>query len=157
MEGLYVAMIPISSFVLVGFVVWVIGHTRSTRRGIEAQTQIHTRMIDKFGSSEEFVRFLQTPDGKKYLEGFTQSPAIHPADRILGALRAGVIIILLSIGFMVTSFLAGYSYPTQEPPFLIGVIGFFLGAGFVVSALLSQRLSKTMGLLHGNGDSTQGS
>lgn len=150
MEGWQIATIPVSFAVLFGFIAWVIGKTRQEIAATRAREQIHTKMVDKFSASDEFVKFMQTPEGAKYLESFTERPKSRPIDKIIGAARTGVIVVMISLGFILVGALTSGGSPVVEnPPFIIGLLGLFLGVGFLGSGLVSHRLSKAFGLLNG--------
>lgn len=134
-------------FVMVGWVVWVLnrGRRERTARLVELQN----RMLEKFASSEEFVAFLQTPEGQQYLKSFTAEPRANPKEKILKSVRTGVILIVVSAGLMAIGFIIGLSHPTEDPPFVIGFLAMFLGIGFLASAAVSYYMSKAWGLFPG--------
>jgi len=141
------AIIPISMAIMLGFIAWVIGRTMQEKSATRSREQIHTKMIDKFSASDEFIRFMQTPEGTKYLESFTERPKARPAEKIIGAARTGVILIMLSLGFMLTGALLDRGSMLDSPTFFIGLLGFFLGVGFLASGIVSHKLSRSFGLL----------
>lgn len=136
--------IPIVLFLVAGFVAWVIVKGNIARA--EQRTAAQSAMLDKFSTSAEFTQFLQSPEGGRYMRSLTEAPRKSPREKILAGIRTGVVLAMVSIGVMLTSFLAGFSRPTQEPPFLIGFVGLFLGLGFLVSAWISHSMSKQWGL-----------
>ena len=133
-------LIPLGAFVMTGLIVFVIARANVARS--EHRLQAHARMLDRFGSSAEFVSFLQTPEGRGYLQTVSLGPQKTQKAKIIGAVRTGVVLTILSTGLMALSFLLGFSRPMQEPPFVIGFLGMFLGAGFLASAVASWSLVK---------------
>jgi hypothetical protein len=134
-------LIPLAGIGMIAFIAWVIvrGFVSRSQHRLEA----HSRMLDRFGSSAEFVSFLQTPEGRGYLQGVAQGSHKSQKEKILGSVRTGVILVFLSLGIMVAGFLAGGG----ADALVIGVFGIFLGAGFLASAAISYRLSKAWSIL----------
>ena len=137
------ALIPVSAFALIGFIAWVIHRTRVDNRSTEAMTSLHSRMIDKFSSSEEFVKFLQTPEGQRYLSSFTDRPEVQPAEKVISSVKTGIILTMISIGFIGAGVFTGYEV-RENPSVLLGFVGLFLGGGFILSAIAAHRLSKAL-------------
>ncbi|HUP65436.1 MAG TPA: hypothetical protein VM557_09160 [Thermoanaerobaculia bacterium] len=136
-------LVPIALFAMTAFIVWALvraGVSRSQHR-LEA----HSRMLDRFGSSQEFVTFLQTPEGKRYLDSVALGSQKTQKVKILGSIRTGVVLSVISIGLMAAAFLVGST--VSEPPFIFGFLGLFLGVGFLASAAVSWSVSKAWGIL----------
>lgn len=133
-------LIPIAGIAMVVLVVFIVARAYTARS--EHRLQAHGKMLDRFGSSAEFVSFLRTEEGRKYLDTVSMGPRKTQKAKILGAVRTGVVITILSLGLMSVSFLVGFSHPTHEPGFVIGFLGMFLGAGFLASAAISYSLAK---------------
>jgi len=126
---------------------------------IRARADLQTKLLDRLGSGREVVEFCQTEGGKQFMEalsmGTVDSPASKgsPTERILGSIQKGIILSLLGLGFL---FLA-WRYRLDDPGdvfTVIGVVGLSLGIGFLLSAGVSYRLSRSMGLL-ANSESTR--
>ena len=136
-------LIPLAGISMMAFIAWVIvkgGVSRSQHR-----LETHSRMLDRFGSSTEFVSFLQTAEGRGYLQTVALGSRKSQKEKILGSVRTGVVLVILSLGVMIAGFVGGA--PTDEAPFVMGVLGLFLGAGFLASAVVSYRLSKAWSIL----------
>jgi len=133
-------------FGLFGFVVWTIFSTIARFKAAKLQAGIQTKLLEKFGSGQELLAYVQSDAGKRFLESLAMEQRT-PYGRILGAAQAGVILVLLGLGLL---FLRT-SIPGAEPGFLIaGTITLSLGFGFGVAAALSYFLSKSFGLLREN-------
>jgi hypothetical protein len=131
-------LIPLAGISMIAFLAWVIvrgGVSRSQHR-LEA----HSRMLDRFGSSTEFVAFLQTAEGRGYLQTVALGSRKSQKEKILGSVRTGVILVILSFGIMFAGFVDGGG--SNEDTLIVGLLGLFLGAGFLASAAISYRLSK---------------
>lgn len=119
---------------------------------IRARADLQTKLLDRLGSGREVVEFCQTEGGKQFMEalsmGSIDSPASKgsPTERILGSIQKGIILTLLGLGFLILA----WKYHRDDPGdvfTVIGVVGLSLGIGFLLSAGVSYRLSKSMGLL----------
>lgn len=137
-----VVLLPIL-FSLVGFVVWTIFSTIRRYKTAKLQAEVQTKLLEKFGSSQELLAYVQSDAGKRFLESLAMEQRT-PYARILGAVQAGVILIFLAFAFL---FLRGRVSGADEGFLVFGTITLSLGAGFGLSAALSYFLSKSFGLL----------
>lgn len=114
----------------------------------EARAQVQTRLLDKFGSSKEFVDFLQTDTGRNFLAS-NQPHAGDAKKRILTALTWGVTTSFAGLAFVVIS--ASRFVDDEYGMMVPGVILLSIGVGILISSFLSYRLSKSWGMLSDNG------
>jgi hypothetical protein len=140
--------------VVVGAVIWLIRMVVDSRRWSrlsKVQFDVHTKLLDRFASSEELMAYIQTPAGRKFLESAPIQlhdevrPLGAPLSRILWSLQAGVVLAIAGLGVLLVS-----SRFTDEPAqffFVVGVVTLALGAGFIVSAAAAYGLSRKLGLL----------
>jgi small-conductance mechanosensitive channel len=114
------------------------------------QSEVHTKILDRFSSSEELLSYIQTPAGSKFLESAPiplhaerkiQTP---PQARVIWSIQAGVVIAAGALGMLLVSL--RFDRETGGDLFALGVIGFFIGAGFILSALVSLGLSRRLGV-----------
>lgn len=133
--------IPLGSFAMIVIVVGLVMRALVARS--EHRLQAHSRMLDRFGSSTEFVSFLQTPEGRRYLNMVSSGAKSSQKVKMLGSIRTGTILVILSAGLMASSFLMRFHDPVGEPPFILGFLGMFLGIGFLASAAVSYWIAKT--------------
>ena len=71
------------------------------------QNEVHTRLIDKFSSSQELAAYMETDAGRRFLEA-APIPVNFGADqrvpnavaRVLTPVQIGVVLVLLGIGFL---------------------------------------------------------
>ncbi len=137
----------IALLIVGGFILRIVVQFLTKIKAIRARTEIHNRLVDKFGSAPEFFQFLQTEGGQSFLESVTveQSTA---AERILSSIQKGILLTLLGLGLLLLGILlAGRIGEGQTPLYILGVIAVSLGVGFLVSAGISFRLSKAWGLV----------
>ncbi len=144
MENLLPMSVSIGFIVLVG---WVIGTSVSALRhkmNVRAQTELHNRLLEKFGSASEFTSYLQTPNGQRFFENLA-TERVHPASKILGSIQKGSILTVVGLGLLLLHVL--YSAVDEGIFLILGVLMLALGAGFLISSALSYRLSKAWGLM----------
>jgi len=137
-----IVVFPILLF-LIGFIVWTIFSTIRRYKTSKLQAGLQSKLLERFGSGQELLAYVQSDAGKQFLDSLTMEPRT-PYGRILGAAQSSVILILLGLAFL---FLRG-RVPAADEGFLVfGTIVLSLGIGFAFAAALSYFLSKTFGLL----------
>jgi hypothetical protein len=118
------------------------------KRETEAQLQMHTRLIDRFGSPKELLDYLQSDAGKRFLAPASVQKAM-PYKRILGAAQAGIV--LTFVGVAVWLIRDSFGQEGVRAATFLGSVTFAFGLGFLCSAILAHILSRKWGLLKGNG------
>ena len=121
----------LSSFATVIVVIWLIVRTRQRRNELRAEVQM--KLIEKFGSSTEFVHFLESQAGRDFLH----QPMMDARRRIISAISGGTVLGCLGIGFLFLGF-------GDDGFFVPAFILIALGAGLIGSATLSMRLMKRL-------------
>jgi len=126
---------------LIGFTTWVLSRRRQERS--RAQFDLQRRMLEKFGSASEFVSFMETDSGRKFLEAVS-SEVQSQAARIFGSIQKGAIFTLIGVvGFFVVAYEPEDLIPLAVPSGLMLAVGL----GYLISAFATYRLSKQWGLL----------
>jgi type IV secretory pathway VirB6-like protein len=132
------------------WIVWVIATNVRIARVAHTQGRMHADLVEKLGSSQELMGFLQTEAGQRlFSESPPPEPRMNPFNRILGSVQAGIVLSLLGLAF------AGLSIavPLAHTSFIaFGSIAAAIGIGLLISALVSYRLSKSMGLMDRTND-----
>ena len=144
--------------VITGALAWLVKTLIDYRRWLRTsrvQTEVHTKLLDRFASSEELLTYIQTPAGRRFLESSPipldaeSRPALSaPLGRILWSIQIGLVLASGGCGLLYVGNRQATSY-TAEPLLAIGALGIALGVGFVVSAIVSYLLSSRLGLLRG--------
>jgi len=125
-------LVPLGLFAMIVVLVWL--GTRRRQAQIRATAEFHKQLLDKFGSGREFSEFLESPGGQKFMDELWSRDS-RPREQILRVVRAGVVMAVLGLGLLgLTLLRRGFLIP--------GVIVLCLGAGFLISAAVSQYLSK---------------
>src|SRR3984885_14151843 len=143
--------------VAIGLLTWLIRTFLDYRRWnrlSKVQTEVHTRLLDRFSSNEELMAYIATPAGSKFLQsapisldtGTSSKSMGAPLSRIMWSLQAGLVLAAAGIGLMVASQTI-VDRDASDPLHIFGVLAIALGAGFAVSAAVSYLLSHKLGLL----------
>jgi len=133
----------------------VLLENRRWNRIFKLQTDVHGKLIDRFGTSQEVLTYMGTEAGKRFLEatpiavGFErQQPVPSPVARVLTPLQIGVVLTLLGVGLI---FLR-HSVPEADAPLLvIGTVVLMPGLGFIISAGITWALARHLGLMPDSG------
>src|SRR5437016_6385048 len=110
-------------FSLIGFVIWTIFSTIRRYKTTQLQAGLQTKLLEKFGSGQELLAYVQSDAGKRFLESFAMEQRT-PYGRILGAVQAGVILMLLGIALL---FLRGRVAGADEGFLISGTITLSIG------------------------------
>jgi len=123
-----------------GYVMHVVVDANKRQRRMKAQAELHGRLLDKFSSAQEVVAFLQTPSGAHFVDSFS-SDREEPTNGVLRSTHRGIILSIMAIGCLGLTRVYGWD---GNPLLVVGVILLCLGLGFLVSAAVSHRLSRTL-------------
>jgi len=133
-------IVSLGFFAMIVWIVWL--GTNAKNRRAQMQADVQGKLIERFGTSKEFIEFLQSPAGQRFVTGVEVTSSLYARDRVIRGFGTGIVISLLGLGFLAI-WLAdnngGFIYP--------GFILLGLGAGFFLSALVSLKLSKRYGLI----------
>jgi hypothetical protein len=124
---------------------------RRWNRLSKVQTDVHTKLLDRFTANDDLLAYIQTPPGRKFLESapisLQEEPRSigAPLSRILWSVQAGVVLSLLGLGLLFVS--GRVNEEVAQGVFVIGTLVMALGLGFVASAGVAYGISRRMGLL----------
>jgi hypothetical protein len=150
-----VEMIPIllglGFFGMIAWIVYVIVDGNRRKERLRVFTDFHSKLIDRMGSSNEFAAFLQSDGGRRFLESLSVEKG-HPANRIMVAVQTGLVLAALGIGFVLAGEWgvspAAWRGEWEVNGFRIaGIIFTSTGVGFLLSAVSSYFLAKSLGVL----------
>jgi hypothetical protein len=142
-----------------GFLLAVLGFAWLVRTIIEqkrwnrltrTQNEVHNKILDRFGSSEELLAYINTPAGAKFLESapiplhVERKTQNQPMARVVWSIQLGVIIAAGALGMLLVS-LRLDEEPAQAL-FTLGGIALCIGIGFIASAAASIFLSQRLGI-----------
>jgi len=149
-------VIPFLVFLVVlSSVLWllrVLLENRRWNRILQLQTEVHGKLLDKFGASQELLTYMNTDAGKRFLQSAPIAVGLEPGSparmsftRVLLPLQLGVVLVMVGIGFLGVR--AGVAVESQAPMWALGILGLMLGIGFIISAGLAYWLAKRLDLL----------
>ena len=150
MQGLFI----LSIFTLITLVLtWLIRTVVEQRRWSRlsrVQTEVHSKLLERFTSSEDLLRYIDTPSGRRFLEsapipvesGPRQISA--PIGRILFSIQAGLVVAAAGVGLQWVS--SGVDKDAAQPLYALGVVALCVGIGFVLSAVVSFIVSRRLKL-----------
>lgn len=140
--------------IAIGTLTWLIRTFIDYRRWlrlVKVQTDVHSKLLDRFTDHDDLLAYIQSPAGSKFLQSSpialdsgTRSLAA-PLGRILWSVQVGVVLTAAGIGLQFVS--ARVSEDAAEPLHAMGVIGVALGLGFVIAAAVAYLLSRKLGLI----------
>ena len=145
------AVFCVVMFALFSLVKYVVEYRRWHRIS-KVNAEVHNKILDRFGSNEELLAYVDSPAGRRFLEATPIASAGMPArsigapfGRILLSVQIGVILLALGVGFLLIS---GRAIEEVQPVLVsLAVLCFCLGVGSVVSAGASYVISRRLGLL----------
>ena len=156
MTGFAVLSGFITFVVVVGWLAKALIDHRRWLRLSKVQTEVHTKLLDRFTSNDELLAYIQTPVGRRFLESapipLHEGPRSFsaPVGRILWSIQAGLVVGLAGLGLLyVSARMAaqnGDFADIAQVPFIIGILALAIGVGFVLSAGVSYMLSHRLGL-----------
>jgi hypothetical protein len=156
MDHILDAIVPLLVFVGVTLaLLWILRtilENRRWNRMVKVQTETHTKLLDRFGSSQEMLAYMQSDAGRKFLEspifeGQRQQVSTLPFGRILWSTQIGIVAAFLGAGFLFLRGRVPANADTDTGLLVFGTIILTLGIGFLVSGGVSYVLAKYFGLL----------
>lgn len=130
-------------FAMFAWIFWVIFNSIRRIKTSRLQAGVQTALVDKLGSSQELLAYVQSDAGKRLVESLGVEKS-YPHGRIIGALQTGVILIPVGLGLL---FLRDHIRGADEGFLLFGTLTCTLGIGFILAAAVSYTFSKSFGLL----------
>ena len=138
----------------IGLLTWLIRTVLDYRRWhrlTNIQTDVHTRLLDRFTGNDEVLAYIKSPAGSKFLESspITLDAGARsvgaPLGRILWSVQAGLVLMAGGIGLDIIG--GRVSSEAAQPINAMGILGIALGVGFVLSSLVSFLISHRLGLI----------
>jgi hypothetical protein len=138
----------------IGVVVWLIRTFIDYRRWsrlAKVQTEVHTKLLDRFTANDDLLAYIKSPAGAKFLESspIKLDPGPRsvgaPLARILWSVQGGVVLIAAGVGLQIVG--GRVADDAAQPLYALGVLAIALGLGFVISAIISFVISQRMGLI----------
>lgn len=151
-DNLTMTLVLPAMFFAIAWIVWIVASSRRRSRIAEIQRDIHAKLFEKFGTSQELIEYLKTDAGSKFLDS-ANFEHTRPFGRVLGSVQAGLILFLLGIAMLIARFTMPYESfsaieraQTAHGLLTVSLLLLALGLGFLASAAASYKLSKNWGL-----------
>lgn len=141
MDYLVPVFISLGAFTMVSVIFVALSTNRRQQIESKLRTEIQNKLLDRFGSSKEFVDFLQSDGGEKFLTPIA-SPSSGPREKVISAIKTGVIMAFLGGGFALASLRID-----DDAMIVPAIVLVMLGLGFIVSGVISLRFATTLGLI----------
>ena len=139
MMGELIAIVAII-FSTLGWIVVVVAFFMWRNRKLQAQAELQSKLIDRFGSTPELISFLSSEAGRDFVNG-VQRGTMHVArERVLSGVRRGIVFTFLGGAFLILWFVmdeVGLAWPA--------VLLLALGLGYFVATYASVAISQRFG------------
>jgi hypothetical protein len=149
MQGVMVFIFMLTGTLVLAWLIRILVEQRRWSRISRVQTEVHSKLLDRFASNDELLAYIQSPSGRHFLESSPAAPEFGrrvsaPIGRILLSVQAGLVLIAGGGGLQFVS----RSVDKEAAAALsgIGVLAIAIGIGFIASAAASYILSRRMGL-----------
>lgn len=150
MAGIAVFVVVVTILSAIAWIVRTLIDYRRWHRLSKTQAEVHTKLLDRFTANAELLAYIQSPAGARFLQSapITLDPGARsvaaPFSRILWSVQAGLVLAAAGFGLYYVS--GRVNEEVTQPIFTLGIVALSLGAGFVLSAIVSFFLSKQLGL-----------
>jgi hypothetical protein len=120
----------------IGLCAWFLYLAAANRRR-KQKNDMQKALLDKFSSAHDFAEFMQSPAGQKYVLTFADA-VTRPIDSIMNSVKMGIVMVFFGGALA--------SFGTQQRWILetIGTVSAVMGVGFIVSAVISYILFRTL-------------
>lgn len=140
--------------ILITVVTWIIKTAIDHRRWLRVskiQSEVHSKLLDRFTQSQDLLAYIETPAGRRFLESapiLVDGPRSlsAPVGRILFSVQIGIVLALAGIGLQYVS--REIVVEVAQPLFVLGILSLAVGVGFILSAFIAYALSQRLGLLN---------
>jgi hypothetical protein len=152
-----------------GALLWLIRILLENRRWsrlFRLQSEVHSKLIDRFANNQELLHYMETDPGRRFLEA-APIPVAFERDqrlpgglaRILGPLQIGIVMTLFGSGLLILEHSLSdrqHSLSDLAGPLLVfGMVALMSGLGFIISAIVTWRISARLGLMPQNPPSSE--
>lgn len=136
--------LSITVLVLIGWGISTLVNARTRREG--QRLELHTRLLEKIGSTREFGEFLASDHGQRFLEAI--SPPTRPQWRLVWSLQAGIVVFAIGAAIFLTGgfFVVGGSF---------GWMMMGIGIALIAATAASWRVARAFGLVGRLRDTTR--
>jgi hypothetical protein len=138
-------------FLAVAWLIRLFVDSRRWTRTFKQQSEVHARLIDKLGTSQDLAAYMETEAGKRFLMAAPVPLGSEPVQRmpnavarVLTPMQIGAVMTLLGIGL----YFLRHAGPDMETPMtVLGTLALMPGIGFILSAAATWVLAHRLGLM----------
>ena len=146
MSDLTPVLIVATVFGAISFLAWVIVDGIRRKRELQVTSAFHDKLLDRMSNARELAEFMDSPGGSKFIDTISVERT-HPGQRILRAVLVGIVLCSAGIGCRMVSWQQSLLDPEAVEGFMIlGILLLSIGVGYLVSAVASFVLQRTLGL-----------
>ena len=132
-----------------GSVIWltyIIVDGFRRRQQLRVMNEFHNKLLDRIGSASEFVEFFNSEGGARFIDTLSAERGA-PSSRIMAAAQWGLT--MLSLGVAIFILVSNREFREEAGDLLtfLATVTVGLGAGMVLSALVSYAAARRMGIL----------
>lgn len=148
-------LVPLLAFL--GFLVvlvWILRlfvENRRWSRTFALQSEVHSKLIEKFSTSQELASYMETDAGRRFLEAApipiqmeSTQRVPNAVARVLTPLQIGIVMVLLGAGLLS---LRNVGHDTFIGMSVLGTVILMPGLGFIISAGITWILAGRLGLM----------
>ena len=149
-------LMAVAALFLAGWVIWLVFRRSQLTTQLRLnRTETFNRLIEKFGSTKEFIEFAQSEEGKKLLAD-TPASIPNPLTKVLRYIQAGVLFIIVGIAYFINAgrwqFINDPNYFHKAEDFnSYGTIAMLLGVGLLIIAGVTYLFIRRWHLANGSG------
>lgn len=138
-------------FSVIAWLIKTVADYRRWSRLTKIQTEVHTKLLDRFNNNEDLLAYMKSAAGAKFLEStpiaLDGAPRAvgAPLSRILWSIQGGVVAICAGVGLLGIS--TQFDAEVTQPLRAIGILVMAIGIGFLLSAGVSYVISMRLGLI----------
>jgi len=142
---------------ILGALLWLTRMFVENRRWgriFKLQTDVHSKLIERFGSNQELLTYMGTDAGRRFLEAAPipidfepQQRVPNAVARVLTPLQIGIVLSLLGGGFLILSHAEA---DMRISMMALGTLFLMPGLGFILSACITWLLAGRLGLIPDN-------
>lgn len=139
-----------SMFLMFTYLIYSVANVLTRRQRVRSSAELQVKLLDRIGTIDEFGRFLNTEGGQQYLEAIATEPAGGEANqRVLRALQSGLVLVCVGTGIFI--YVGSVRLPSgaYENVTFLATVATAVGVGLLISAFVSLRMSKRLGLING--------
>ncbi|MGK2859984.1 MAG: hypothetical protein ACSLFQ_22540 [Thermoanaerobaculia bacterium] len=152
MEGVQVFVVMLTFLFAGSWLIRTVLEHRRWSRVSRVQTDLYNKLLDRFTSHEDLMRYVQSEAGKNFIQSAispistgSAPPIAAPVGRILWSAQAGIVLVMLGAGLQ---FVSGRLHADVAGSVsTLGVLALCAGLGFALSGLVAWIVSRRLGIL----------